>query len=324
MVFSLYIGVIYLISLIYSSSKNSFLSFSSLSKAPSSKVWIDLIDPSREELNKLKSKFSLHPLSIDSVFSRSAQPKLESFPNHLFFVLSSVSYDSGSVRAKFLYVFVGEDFLITIHFSDFSVVDELVSKIKFSDDLYSLDFLLYFLLDSLVDSFFPILDSFEDSIDLLESDVLSGLEDHVLKRLYSLKKCALLLRKTISAQRDIFSSISSKNFSKFIPDEFSVYYQDIFNHSIRLLDLVENHREVLVSITDIHLSVTSNKLNEVMKVLTIIATIMMPLTLISGIYGMNFKFMPELSWELGYPFALLLMIFVALIMLFYFKKKRWV
>jgi len=184
------------------------------------------------------------------------------------------------------------------------------------------DFLCHAILDELVDDYMPLLDKMDDEIEWLEDRVLEKPKPETLQRILNLKHATLSLRRFITPQREIMNRLSRDDFGM-IAEKHQIYFRDIYDHLVRLQDLIESVRDVVSGTLDIYLSATSNRLNEVMKALTIVSTIFLPLSFIAGVYGMNFKFFPELNWPFGYLYVWLIFIAMAVGMVVYFKKRGW-
>ena len=184
------------------------------------------------------------------------------------------------------------------------------------------DYLAYSLLDAIIDHYFIILEKFAERIESLEEDLVSDPKPETLHQIHRLKREMIFLRKSAWPLRELIYGLE-KSDSELIKPSTKIFLRDIYDHAVHIIDSIETYREMLSSMLDIYLSSVSNRMNQVMKVLTIIATIFMPLTFLAGVYGMNFKFMPELGWRWGYPLVLLIMFAVAAVMLYLFKKKKW-
>jgi magnesium transporter len=184
------------------------------------------------------------------------------------------------------------------------------------------DYLMYVLLDAIVDNYFLILEKFGEKIEYMEEELVSDPTEKTLQQIHTLKREMVFLRKSVWPLRELISSLERSE-SKLIKESTGIYLRDVYDHTIQVIDTVESFRDMVAGMLDIYLSSLSNKMNSVMKVLTIIATIFIPLTFIAGIYGMNFKNMPELEWRWAYPAVLLIMLIVTVVMLGYFKSKRW-
>jgi magnesium transporter len=185
-----------------------------------------------------------------------------------------------------------------------------------------IDFLLYALMDAIIDNYFIILEKVGDEIENIEELILEDPATEVMKRLYMLKRNVVLLRRTIWPIREVVGFLERTD-SRLVKEETKIYFRDLYDHSIQVIENIESLRDLIAGMVDIYLSTISNRMNQVMKVLTIIATIFIPLTFIAGVYGMNFLNMPELEWKFGYPLVLFLMLMIGIFMLYLFKRKKW-
>lgn len=291
--------------------------------------WIDIQDPSRKDLDFLKNNLMLHELALEDCLTFTQHPKVEDYPEHLFIVMHDLAYAKEKLLFNEIDFFLGNNFLVTVHKRPINAVKRFQQKISEEPSLFQkgADFLLYELMDALIGDYFPVLDEMDDTIDKIEDKVFNNPTTKTLNKTFKLKRAVLELRKTVSPQREIVNAIIRGEFIYFKKNNL-LYYRDIYDHLIRMYDMIDTYRDLITGILDAYLSMVSNKMNEIMKVLTIIATIMMPLTLITGFYGMNFQFMPEIHspWgqQYGYFFVLGAMAVVGLIMLFFFKRKQWI
>tara|TARA_Y100000310_G_scaffold313654_1_gene362251 strand:+ start:10285 stop:11256 length:972 start_codon:yes stop_codon:yes gene_type:complete len=301
-----------------------------LKKAISQKkvFWIDVLAPTMEDLDFLQKNLGLHRLALEDCLSFTQRPKIEQYPNHLFMVVHDLHYLDGGLIFNEVDIFLGENFLVTVHAPPVNAIEKFQQRAKEEPNSFQkgADFLQYEILNDIVDAYFPVFDDIDDSIDEIEDQVFTNPTSNTLNKTFKLKRVVLELRKTVSPQREIVNEIIRGDFP-YIKKANILYYRDIYDHLIRMHDLVDTYRDLITGILDAYLSVVSNKMNEIMKVLTTIATIVMPLTLVTGLYGMNFQFMPEIHtpWgqQFGYFFALGLMLAIALIMIFFFKRKKW-
>lgn len=296
-------------------------------KDPSNLLWVDISAIDDADIDLLTGIFNLHPLTIEDFIMVNARPKVENFKDYIFLVMFSMeSHDKAKSKINTAEVdyCLGKNFLITAH--DNKVGTLCTSKdriLKQSPMMMSGgDFLLYSILDCLVDSYFPIITEFDDMVDEMSDELFSEPSNATLKKIYGLKNEIMYLRRTIGPQADVVTLMSRGEFP-FISQANSVYFRNIYDNLVRLNDIVGTSRDVITGAMEAYVSVVSNRLNEIMKTLTIIATIMMPLTLIASVYGMNFKHMPELSSIYGYPMVILSMAVITIVMLFYFKRKKW-
>lgn len=297
-------------------------------KDPSSLLWVDISAIDDADIDLLTGIFNLHPLTIEDFIMVNARPKVENFKDYIFLVMFSMeSHDKEKARINTSEVdyCLGKNFLITAHDNQVAAVCTNKDKIRKQSPIMKngADFLLYSFLDCLVDSYFPIITEFDEMVDDMSDELFSEPSNATLKKIYGLKNEIMYLRRTIGPQADVATLISRGEFP-FISQANSVYFRNIYDNLVRLNDIVGTSRDVITGAMEAYVSVVSNRLNEIMKTLTIIATIMMPLTLIASIYGMNFKHMPELSSKYGYPIAISCMAVVTVIMLAYFKRKKWI
>ncbi|PRR76220.1 magnesium/cobalt transporter CorA [Neomoorella humiferrea] len=286
-------------------------------------VWLDLVRPSPEELDLLTELFHFHPLAVEDCRRPHYRPGIAQYDEYAFLTLRCVKHGKGSQTVA-LNVFLGPRFIVTVHQESLDFVDDLWQQYHRDAELFKkgVDFILYSLLEPLTATFFTFFDRTEDKLEHLEEAVFHRPSRQILNQVFTLRRQAIKLRKILGAQRDILNLLSHPEF-KLIKQENRVFFLDIYNEMLRLIDQVETLHDLASSTLEIYLSLTSNRLNEIMKVLTVITTIMMPLSLIAGIYGMNFRYMPELEWRYGYFAVLGFMFFLAMVMLYFFRRKGW-
>ncbi len=289
-------------------------------------VWVELESPSKEELSFIKDTFGLHPLTVEDCVNTNARPKIDQFPAYLFLILHAAGYNPSTLKVKTLElnICVGENFLLTIHMDPIPSLKNALDRAEKNVGLMSSgsDNLLYQVIDALVDNYFPVMDMLDTRIDKIENEVFSEPGESTLKQIFSVKNDILFLRRAIAPQRETINLLA-KGDHAFINPSRGIYFRDIGDNLMFILDTIDTYRDTISSALDAYLSNITNKTNEIMKTLTIIATIMLPLTLITGIYGMNFKYMPEISWKFGYVGAYLFMAIVAGGMLIYFRRNKW-
>ncbi|MFH1751931.1 MAG: magnesium/cobalt transporter CorA [archaeon] len=291
-------------------------------KKKNSFVWVDLTNQTKQ-LESVGKILGINNLALSECLQQNARARIVDFDNELLVVLHSVFLEKKKLHKIELDFLIGKNYLVTSHAKPLKAIHGLQEKIFSNSKLFSRgpDYLLFELIDSIVDGFFPLMDDLDELIADLEKKLFNS-SSQPINSLFELKKTVLNLRRIVTPQRDVVG-VLSKHPSSLIKKETSFYFRDVYDHLISVHDELETHRDLLTGALDVSLSIASNKMNEIMKVLTVIATIMMPLTFITGIYGMNFVFMPEQSWEFGYPFALSLMAIIAFGMLIFFKKKKW-
>lgn len=300
-----------------------------------------------EMLSAIGKRFNLHPLVLEDIANTSQRPKAEEYESCLFIVARVPSFEtpgndalasrralhcSAKLVTRQLAICVGPNFILTFQEQDEQALAPVRQRLlQQKGKLYSRgpDYLAYALLDAVIDTFFPLLEQYVERIEELEASVMELTEHAGIKTIHGLKRELLILRRIIWPQRDMVSHLLRSE-SAFISESTHLYLRDCYDHSAQLLDIVETCRETTTGLIDILLACQSNKMNEVMKVLTIIATIFIPLSWIAGVYGMNFDpekspwNMPELAWQYGYFGVLLIMFVVAASLMYWFWRKGWI
>lgn len=283
-------------------------------------------------LRALGERFGIHSLALEDVINVHQRPKLEEYDDHLFIVARMPLQGEGALVTEQLSMFLGRDFILTFQERPGDCFEPVRRRIRESRGRIRRsgpDYLAYALLDAATDAFFPVLERQGERIELLEDEVMNAADREVHGRIHELKRELQTVRRCVWPQREMLNLLIRDD-SAFVAPQTRIFLRDCFDHTIQLMDLVETYREVAADLVDIYLSSVSTRLNEVMMVLTVIATIVLPLTLITGIYGMNFDpdvspwNMPELQWVFGYPFALGLMALVAAGMLLWFRRRGWI
>jgi magnesium transporter len=278
-------------------------------------------------IEKLGKHFGIHPLTIEDILNTQQRPKIDVFDNYIFIVLRVHLCDDTEkhVVSEQIGFILGEKFLITFQecASDKfkPVVNRLITskgRIRKSGP----DYLAYALMDCVVDDYFKILENFDEEIELIEEELLAAPGTDTLHKIIALKRSLITLRKSAWPLREIINRMERDEIC-FVAETTHIYLRDLYDHVVQVIENMEDHREVLSGMLDVYLSSVSNRLNEVMKVLTIFATIFIPLTFITSLYGMNFEYIPELKWHWGYFTVLGFMASVAVVLLVYFKRKRW-
>jgi magnesium transporter len=278
-------------------------------------------------IESIGGTFNIHPLVQEDILNTFHRPKFEESDEYLFLVLKMLVYDPGAkdVISEQVSFVLGPNFLVTFQEQEgdvFNPVRERLRKALGRVRKMGPDYLLYALMDAVVDNYFLVLEAIGEELEILEDQLLENPTPGVLQTVHKLKREMIFLRKAVWPLREVINGLE-KSGSKLVKKTTAVYLRDIYDHTIQVIETVETYRDMVAGLQDLYLSSVSNKMNEVMKVLTIIATIFIPLTFIAGIYGMNFEFIPELKWKMGYFFIWGLMAVIALVMLFYFKRKKW-
>jgi magnesium transporter len=278
-------------------------------------------------LEKLGAAFELHPLVLEDILNTEHRPKCEDCDDYFFIVLKMLSLDDGTeeIRAEQVSIILGPAYVLSFQEREGDVFDGVRQRIHNGKGrLRALgpDYLAYALIDSVVDSYFAILEKIGDRIEALEEELIVDPDPTTLQKIHRFKRQMILLRKSVWPLREIVGELQREE-SPLIRASTGIFLRDVYDHTIHVVDTVETFRDIISGMLDLYLSSISNRMNEVMKVLTIMATIFIPLTFIAGIYGMNFEFMPELKWRWGYAGVWFVMVGVFAALLLYFKKRKW-
>lgn len=291
-------------------------------------LWLDVQQPDEEHLEPLlEERFGFHELAAEDTLSPNTLPKYDAFPGYDFFIFRAVDVnvsEHGSQTYK-LAAFLARNFLITVHRDPMQSVDDVFNRLPSDTRLLGNgpDFLLYNIVDQMVDAHFPLLDQIEEVVDELQDSIFKDAQPSHLDELLHLKRDVNVLRRQSLPQRELLNQISRGD-AQFIQRQHLIYFRDLYDHMFRISENIDVERDMMAGTMEAYLSVIANRTNEIMKVLTIFSAIMLPLTLIAGIYGMNFQHMPELRWRYGYAFALGLMVATAAGLLFWFRRRRWI
>ncbi|MFC1690622.1 magnesium/cobalt transporter CorA [Nanoarchaeota archaeon] len=287
-------------------------------------IWVDMINPSLDELEAIRDIFGLHPLTVEDLHTRKSRVKVEEFKHYLYIVLYGIMKHR-EVELNEIDFVLGKNFLISSHLSD----SEMFQKIEMHEErLRHLmkkgpDFLLHDLIDSELENYYPVLEKVDEKIDRLEEDITENPEQEHLNKLLELKRKILGIKRIAIAQQDKLALLARGHYA-IISKESLAYFRDAYDHSVRVSDKIENYREAILGTFDAHMSSLSNKMNEVMKMLSIIATIMLPLTFITGIYGMNFLNLPGAKETWGFWGVIAFMFGLGVFMLIVFRIKKWI
>ncbi len=278
-------------------------------------------------IEKLGNYFGLHPLLQEDILNTEQRPKLEESDGYIFFVLKMISSNEpvGKILAEQVSIILGSNFVISFQEREGDVFDSVRDRIRKGKGRIrksGADYLSYALLDAIVDNYFIILENTSEKIEATEQQLTVNPTHQTLQRIRELKNEMILLRKSIWPLRELINGFLRLEMP-LIQEPTRVYFRDVYDHTIQIIDTIESYRDTISGMLDIYLSSISNKMNEVMKVLTIFASVFIPLTFVAGIYGMNFAYMPELSWRWGYFGALGLMAAIVIALLFYFRRKKW-
>lgn len=296
-------------------------------------IWIDFLTETKEEMdeaeNILLKIFGFHYLTVEDARETRNQPKIEVFQNYLFFIFHGVKHETNSANfvTKELDGYLGKNFVVTYHHEIFRSIEAVKSQLRTTPFACrrGADYLLHQILDQLVDLYMPVVDDFDDKINELEERVFHPQKNDnaMLEEIMNLRRSVARLKRISTRQLEVLYRLSHGEFPQ-IKDNILPFYRDVFDHLQRISDLSENYKDLVSGLFDIHFSVVANKTNDIIKFLTIFSAIILPLSLIAGIYGMNFENMPELKTRNGYFVALGVMFLVAVGLLVYFWRKGWI
>lgn len=286
--------------------------------------WIDMDNPSAEELDELKKFFKFHSLAIEDCNTQTKRSKIDEFENHHFIVAATHQNNQSSYYSyRNLYIFIGENYLISIHYGESKVINKIINKYKKDMDIFQnrIATLLYHILDEAVDQYFLLTDKLEEDINTLEDKAMNKPVQSTLNEIMKAKKNVTKLRRVISPLREVISTLLRHD--GIIDEKNRIYFSDIYDHILRIYDLIESDQEMVTSCLELYSSQLSNSMNIVMKFLTSITTIMASITLLSGWFGMNFSNMPELSYKYSYFIFIIIVVLMTILQVIFFKKKRW-
>ncbi|MCH6264048.1 magnesium/cobalt transporter CorA [Neobacillus citreus] len=284
--------------------------------------WIDFNQPTEEEIEFLRDPLSFHPLAIEDCIHHLQRPKLDYYDNYTFFVTQSLNQET--ISKEEVDFFLSGNYIVTFHYSPSMEINEVWNRLSQSPNIQKWDpsHVLYNIIDKMVDNYFPPIYKIEDRLSEIDENSTGRSMEVLLEDLFDTRHQLLSLRHTITPMRDlIYRMLNSQRMTEM--QGKMVYFSDIHDHLLKLTEMIEANRELTTDIRDSYISINSHQTNHVMKVLTVITTIFMPLTFIAGLYGMNFHYMPELNWKYGYFAVLFLMFLVGLWMFLWFKKKGW-
>ena len=273
------------------------------------------------------SLYGIHPLTLEDILNTTQRPKAEAFDDYLFIVIKMLHYDTEKdlISAEQVSLILGKSVLISFQEDVGDVFDpvrERIRKGKGRIRTGGCDYLAYALIDAIVDNYFVILEKVGQRLEVMEETIDADPDAGILDEIHAVRRELIFLRKQVWPLREIISHLH-KDGAPFIGEDTGPFLRDVYDHTIQTIDTIESFRDILSGMQDLYLSIISNRMNEVMKVLTIIATIFIPITFIAGVYGMNFSHMPELTWQWGYPVVWLVIIAVVVVMIVFFRRRKW-
>jgi magnesium transporter len=292
-------------------------------------IWIDVVQPTEDDLKQIRQEFAFHPLAIEDVVRQHQLPKVDLYDDYILIIFYGLR-EGATTSFRFplaqVGIFVGSNYVVTFHNEHIPALDETSDRLcRNAEQLgtHGIALLLYSILDAVVDSYFPVLDDISDQLEALEERIFGKFDADTQKEIFRIRKQLLALRKFIAPERDVLNVLLRRDMPIFEESMFA-YFQDIYDHILRVTDAIDTFRDVISSLLDFYLAAASNRLNQVVKTLTASSIILMAMTLIAGIYGMNFVHMPELRWEFGYAWALGLMALVGTSLLALFRRIGWI
>lgn len=294
---------------------------------PEMRIWVDLKDPTEEELAWLEGDLGILHLTIEDLARQGQRAKLEEFDSYDYLVAFDMTYMDGTIITSEVDFLIGRTFLVTSHRGTLASLEE---RDRIEQRLAHImargaDYLLYVLLDTLVDRYFPALDTFDEAIDGLEDAIIADPTPEVLNTIFAMKRNVVQLRKVINPQLETFSRLTSESYGVVQADNI-IYYRDVHDHLIRIFEVVDSYRDQMSSALDAYLSMTSNRMNDVMKRLTVVAAIFLPISFLTGVFGMNFGTQPWVQDDPGWLFwiTVIIMLGITVGQILFYRRKRWI
>ena len=286
--------------------------------------WFHLEEPDSPLLERLGQEFGFHELEIEDCRHQRHTAKIEEYDNHIFVIANTLHFVPETVGVWFgeLAMFLGQDFLVTVHLGPTRSVKEVVPKVKATTKMQRPDRVFHTLLDSMIDRYLPVLDQIGDRIEVVEDEIHRNPTPKTLEDIFALKRGLVEFRRTVGSMREMVNAVMRLRPPYFRAD-MAAYWRDLYDHVIRGMTIIESYRDLLASVLEVYLTATANRTNEIMKVLTIYATILLPMVVITGFFGMNFEHLPLLESEHGTTLVYVLMLASSLGLIIYFRRKRW-
>lgn len=291
-------------------------------------TWINIDGLGNTEvIERIGKHYHIHPLILEDILNTGQRPKFEDLETYLYVNLTMLQLagPERNIKGEHVSLIIGHNFLLSFQEDVGDVFDPVRDRIRKEGRIrkFGPDYLAYALIDDIVDNYFLVIEHLEEQVETLEEELVTNATPSSLHKINNLKKSMIFLRKSIWPLREVISGMERTE-SSLIKESTLIYLRDVYDHVIQVIDTLETIRDMVSGMIDIYLSGLSYKMNEIMKVLTLIATIFIPLTFVAGVYGMNFRYMPELAWEHGYYMVWVIMIAMVLVMICYFRKKQWI
>lgn len=289
--------------------------------------WINLVGlHNTKALSKIGEHFKIHPLVLEDILNTEHRPKAEETEEYLFFTLKMFKKVEDDIDYEQVSIVLGKNYVITFQEKEGDVLDAIREKLADEESKLrknNIDYLFYRIIDSIVDSYYFMIEDFGNRIEELEDEIYLNAHTKHYNMAQDLRRELIFLRKSIFPLREALIKMIKENQSELITEDTQRYFSDVYDHSIHIIESIETYRDLTSGVMDLYMTSISNKMNEIMKVLTIISTIFIPITFIAGIYGMNFKYMPELEQNYGYPIVMIAMLIIVIGMLLFFKVRKW-
>jgi magnesium transporter len=311
----------------YSEQKIVDIAQLSTAKEGETVTWINVAGLHQVEVIKSIGKvFGIHHLLLEDILNTTQRPKIEQYDSYLYLIIKLFDWheEKGEIEVEQISIVLGDRFILTFEEGEDDVFDLVRHRVGNNGRIRhtGADYLAYSLLDTIVDRYFLILEKLGEQIELVEEELLAEPDKKTLQKIHGLKREMLLFRRSVWPLRELIGGLQRSE-STLFQESTMIYLRDLYEHTIQIIDTIETYRDIVSGLIDIYLSSVSNKMNEVMKVLTIIATIFIPLTFITSLYGMNFKYMPELTWHWGYPLVWGIILLLSAAMIFFFRWRKW-
>jgi magnesium transporter len=294
---------------------------------PDTRIWLDLDTPTADDLKMLEADFGILPLTTEDLARQGQRAKFEEFDSYSYLVAFDMQFANNEIATHEVDFLIGRTFLISSHRGRLASDDERGRLEQRLAHVMArgVDYLLYILLDTLVDRYFPALDAFDEAIDELEDAIIADPTPAVLNTIFAMKRNVVQLRKVINPQLESFSRLTSESYGVVQPDNL-IYYRDVHDHLIRIFEVVDSYRDQMSSALDAYLSMTSNRMNEVMKRLTVVAAIFLPITFLTGVFGMNFGSQPWVQKDPGWLFwaSVAVMAVITVVQIMFYRRRRWI
>ncbi|HON92500.1 MAG TPA: magnesium/cobalt transporter CorA [Sedimentisphaerales bacterium] len=278
-------------------------------------------------IEKIGKAYDLHPLILEDIATAGQRPKFDNYDKYIYIVLKMLTYNyaNHAIESEQISIVFGSNFVISFQENVGDIFNPIRDRIRLAKGRIrkmGSDYLAYSLIDAIVDGYFVILERIGEQIDGLEDELIERPTEGLPRQIHALKREMMSLRRSVWPLRELINAMQ-RDESPLISSQTRIYLRDVYDHTVQIIDTIEGFRDVVAGMLDVYLSSISNRTNAIMKVLTMIATIFIPLTFVAGVYGMNFRYMPEIEWRWGYPAVLLLMLIIAAIMVAYFRRRRW-